>query len=181
MLGEPLSVLITSQRSRPLSLVVAAFALFVPGSLTIFLSKPSLFTTLGLQGVLLLSIAISLPIVMLCFGIWYTPLAAILRAQRIVEGIPDPEGDIAKVMSADDQLEWPCLLNGSWTALLVLYAIAAIAYRSPLRIGTTFLLTAAILFVVWVVAWVTSSVLFLLVQRRAGHSSAAVTLRGGST
>jgi hypothetical protein len=178
MLGESLTALIMPQRNRPLSLVVAAFALFAPGSLTIFLSRPGLFTTVGLHGVLLLSIAVSLPIVMLCFGIWYTPLSAISRAQRLIQGIPE-DADIVKAVSAEDPLEWPCLLTGSWTALLILYVIATIAYSRPIEIGATFLLTATILFVVWVLAMVLSVFLSIVVQRKAKQSSSEVPLRNG--
>lgn len=113
MLGDSIGALINAQTSRPLSLIVAALALFVPGSLAIFLSKPSLFAMVGLQGVLLLSLAVSLPIVMLCFGIWWTPLQALLQVERMGKGIPDPTGDLVKAVSADDPLEWPCLFAGS--------------------------------------------------------------------
>lgn len=173
MIPDALTQLISTQRSRPLSVAVAALALFVPTSLTIFLSRPELYTQLGLNGVILLSVAMSLPIVLLSFGIWWTPLTAILRAQRLVQGGPPQEDDLAKTLSAEDPLEWPCLLTGGWTATLVLFLIAAIAYAHPLRLGATFLLTAAMLFGIWLVLAVASSVYYERVERAwkqdAGH------------
>ena len=173
MITDSFADLISTQRSRPLSIAVTVLALFVPGSLTLFLSNPDLYTRLGLNGVILFSIAISLPIVMLCFGIWYTPLSAILKAQRLVGGGPAPETDLARILSADDPLEWPCLLAGAWTANLILYLIAALAWSHPLRVGATFLLTAVILLGVWFLLFLASAGFYLWAERRAGKPRAA--------
>ena len=174
---EMLSDLIATQRSRPLSVAVTVFALFVPASLTIFLSDPALFSSLGLNGVILLSLGISVPIVMLCYGLWYTPLSALWKAQRLFQGQAEPEDDLAKTLNAEDPLEWPCLLAGGWTANLVLYAIAAIAYTHPLRIGATFLLTAAILVVLWLVLGIASTVFYSAAERRWKPSSKRTNVR----
>jgi len=176
-----LADLIATQRNRPLSVAVTAFALFLPASLTIFLSNPMLFVMLGLNGVILLSMAISLPIIMLCFGIWYTPLSAVLRLQRLVQDKEIRDQDVAEAVSREDPLEWPCLLTGSWTATLVLYGIAARAYTHPLRIGATFLLTAAILFGAWLLAFIASAAFTMWVRRKWAALARASHLPEGAT
>ena len=55
---------------------------------------------------------------------------------------------------------------GSWTANLVLYGIAFLAYFHPLRIGATFLLTAAILLAVWFVLFLAGMVFYVWVHRK---------------
>lgn len=135
-----------------MSVAIAVFALFAPGSLTIFLAKPQLFATVGFNGVLLLSVCISLPIVMLCYGILWTPLTALRQLERIQrEGPPRPE-DFETQLNTEDPLEWPCLFSAAWTAHAILFVVAAIAYYRPLRIGATFVLIATLLLIVWVIA-----------------------------
>jgi hypothetical protein len=179
VVADVLTELISTQRSRPLSIAVTVSALFVPASLTLFLSKPELYTTLGLNAVLLLSLGISLPIVMLCFWIWYTPLSALLKAQRLVLGTKGEEGDLAQTLGVEDPLEWPCLLSGGWTANAILFVIAALAYRHPLRIGATFLLTAVILFGVWLLFALLTGAFSSMVQRKWKERSAAQQAEGG--
>ncbi len=166
LVPEALTDLVATQRNRPLSVAVTAFALFLPASLTIFLSDPVLFTTLGLNGVILLAIAVSLPIVMLCFGIWYTPLTTLLKAQQLVQGRETQDQDVAQAVNKEDPLEWPCLLTGSWTATLVLYGIAAFAYAHPLRVGATYLLTAAILSGLWILLFISSAIFSIWVRKK---------------
>ena len=166
LVPEALTDLVATQRNRPLSVAVTAFALFLPASLTIFLSDPVLFTTLGLNGVILLAIAVSLPIVMLCFGIWYTPLTALLKTQHLVQGRETQDQDVAQAVNKEDPLEWPCLLTGSWTATLVLYGIAALSYAHPLRVGATYLLTSAILLGLWLVLFIASAIFSIWVRRK---------------
>jgi hypothetical protein len=150
--------------SRPLSIAVVVVALFVPASLTIFLSRPQFFTTLGLNGVILLSIGISLPIVLLCFGIFRTPLSAVLKAQRLTKGKSNDFG-LDEALNTEDRLEWPSLFAGGWTANFFLYLVVVIAYVRPLRIGSTFLLVAAVLFVVWIFVWIASVLFYRRVER----------------
>ena len=162
---EALSTLISTQRNKPLGIVVAALALFAPASLTIYLAKPQLFSTLGVNGVLLLSVAMSVPIVLLCYSIWWTPLSAILKILRTLQGeIADT--DFLRIVTAEDPLEWPCLLAGAWSANAVMFTIAAVAYFKPIRIGATLLLTAAILFGVWLVVMTATIVLDTWVRRK---------------
>lgn len=176
MLGNALTELFVAQRSRPLSVAVAAMALFVPGYLIIFLSKPSLFETVGLNGVLILSVAISLPILLLCFGLWYSPLSSVLKAQQLLQGQPQ-ETDLETIVRNDDPLEWPCLLAGGWTANLLLFGTAAYAYFRPLRIGATFLLLAAILLGIWFLAFAASAAFYLLVEHKWKGRSAEIAQR----
>lgn len=168
MIAEGALALLTGQRNRPLSVAVAAFSLFIPTSLTIFLSKPELYARLGLNGVILLSVGMSLPITLLCFGIWYTPLSAIVRIQHLQAGKKD-ETDIEKALSAPDMMEWPALLTGGWMANAVLYVLVALAYRHPLRLGATYLVTAGFLFGVWLLMFAAA----VRGQIRAARSSAS--------
>jgi hypothetical protein len=166
MLDDLIADLVTPQRSRPLSLSVAVLALFVPASLVIFLAKPSLYGQLGVNGVILLSLAISLPIVLLCFGICYTPLNALWRLQKMVAGQPLVPADMEAALKGEDPLEWPCLLTGAWGANLILFSIAMVAYFKPLRIGATLLLTAVVLLSVWVFLFIVSTVAYIWVERK---------------
>jgi hypothetical protein len=166
---DALSALIATQRNKPLSILVAVLALFAPASLTIFLANPGLFATIGVPAVILLSIAISLPIVMLCYGIWWTPLSAIFRILRALQG-QAPETDMLRIVTAEDPLEWPCLLGGAWSANVILFVIALIAYFEPIRIGATFILTAAILFGIWFLILIASVVLDAWIRRRLRES-----------
>jgi hypothetical protein len=173
MIDDAIGTFLSAQRSRPLSVAVAIFALFVPSSLILFLSKPTLFTVLGTNGVILLSVCISLPIVMICFGIWWTPLNAIRDLQRISRHGPPRAADFETSVIAEDPLEWPCLLTGAWSANLILFVVAAVSYFRPLRIGATFLLLAALLVGLWIIVFVLSMALHVSLSRKlkAANSS----------
>jgi hypothetical protein len=168
---DAISALIATQRNKPLSILVAVLALFAPASLTIFLANPRLFATLGVAGVILLSVAISLPIVMLCYAIWWTPLTAILKILRALQG-QGPETDLLRIVTAEDPLEWPCLLGGAWSANVILFVIALISYFHPIRIGATFILTAAILLAFWFLALIATVALDAWIRRRLRESLA---------
>lgn len=172
MIAEGAVALLTAQRNRPLSVAVAAFSLFIPTSLTIFLSKPELYARAGLEGVILLSVGMSLPITLLCFEIWYTPLSSMVRIQRLLAGRKD-ETDIEKALSTPDAMEWPALLTGGWTSNTVLYILVALAYRHPLRLGATYLLTAGVLFGVWLLVAAASIRGQIRAARRAQQQSLA--------
>ncbi|PYT90144.1 MAG: hypothetical protein DMG36_20985 [Acidobacteria bacterium] len=141
---DALSGLISTQQNKPLSIVVAVLALFAPGALIIFLARPELFASVGITGVILLSICISLPIVMICYGIWWTPLSAIHKILLALRG-EMPETDFLRLVTKADPLEWPCLLAATWSSSVIMFGIAVVAYYVPIRIGATFLLTASIL------------------------------------
>jgi hypothetical protein len=166
MIDDAIGTFLSSQRSRPLSVAVAIFALFVPSSLIIFLSKPTLFMALGTNGVILLSVCISLPIVMICFGIWWTPLNTIRDLQRISRQGPPQVSDLQTSVIAADPLEWPCLLTGAWTANLILFVVAALSYFRPLRIGATFLLLAILLVGLWIIVFALSMSLHISLSRK---------------
>lgn len=173
MIDDAVSTFFSAQRSRPLSVAVAIFALFVPSSLTIFLAKPKLFMAVGVNGVLLLSVCISLPIVMLCFGIWWTPLTAIRDLARIQREGPPKAADFETALTADDPLEWPCLLTASWTANLLLFLVATVAYFRPLRIGATYLLLAALLSASWIVVYAIAIALHVSLSRKLKANNAS--------
>jgi hypothetical protein len=177
MIDAALGAFFSAQSSRPFSLAVAVFALFVPSSLTIFLSNPMLFATLGINGVLLLSVGISLPIIMLCFSIWWTPLTAIRNLERIQREGTARAPDLETELAAEDPLEWPCLLTGSWTANFILFVVAAIAYYRPLRIGATYLLLAALLGSLWLIVSVLSVSVSVSISRKlaAANSPQQIT------
>ena len=159
-----ISHFVAAQRNRPLSIAVAVSAVFVPSSLIIFLSKPALYTQLGINGVILLSTAISLPILLLCYGLWYTPLKTILQLEQRMKGETD-EPDLLDALKSDDLLEWPCLFAAGWTTHLILYGVAGFAYFRPIRIGATLLLTAAIIAGVWILVFIGAAVLTTLYER----------------
>jgi len=169
---DALSGFLTTQRNRPLSIVIAVLSLFAPGSLIIFLARPGIFSQVGLNGAILLSVCISVPIVLLCYGIWYAPMSTFLKAQRLLQGEP-PQVDFMQALKMDDPLEWPCLLAGAWTANVILFAIAAIAYYRPLRIGATLLLTAAILFGIWLLVAIVAAILDNWLERKWKEAQAA--------
>jgi len=161
MIAEIVMDFISPQRNRPLSVAVAVAALFAPSSLIIFLSKPELYAVMGLNGVLLLSVTISLPILLLCYSIWYTPLAVLLKTHRLVQGEPADETDFEQALAGEDLLEWPCVLAAGWSSNLLLFGIAAFSYFHPLRIGATYLLLAAILLAVWLLALLASMAFYV--------------------
>jgi hypothetical protein len=72
-----------------LSLSVTIVALFVPTALVIFLERPALFSELGFGNIVLLRLGLSFPIVLICFSLWYAPLAAIVKLQRLMNGWRD--------------------------------------------------------------------------------------------
>jgi hypothetical protein len=162
---EALATLISTQRNKPLSIVVAALALFAPASLTIFLARPDLFSSVGVNGVLLLSVCISLPIILICYGIWWTPLSALLKIVRALQGHV-PETDMLRIVTSEDPLEWPCLLAGAWSANVIMFVIAAVAYFRPIKIGATFLLTAGILWGIWFLVLIASIIVDAWVRRK---------------
>jgi hypothetical protein len=168
MLTETVESLFNTQRSRPLSVAVTIAALVLPSFLVVFLSAPELVFRIGLNGTLLLCVAISLPIVLLCFALWYTPVKFLIYAQKSLAGQKSgySSGDIAKDLNAEEHLEWPLLHSASWTATLLLYIVAALAYRHPLRIGATYLFLSAILFVTWLIALVGSLVLANALEKK---------------
>jgi hypothetical protein len=136
--------LLAGQRSRPLSVAVAALSLFVPGSLLLFLTKLELYATMGVNGVILLSLAISLPILLLRYSVWFAFLKGAVDVQRHASGEIAPErDDILECLKADDPYEWPCFLMSGWSANGVVSLLAAVAYFKPLRLGATLLLTGA--------------------------------------
>lgn len=151
---DPFSTFLTSQRDKPVSVGVALLALFAPSSLIVFLSRPELYDRLGVNGVLLISLSISLPILLLCYGLWWTPFTAVRNLQKLEREGEVNDFDLEKTITAADPLEWPCLLVGGWTANLVLFSIAAIGYYKPLRIGATFLLASGILLSAWLIVFV---------------------------
>lgn len=61
---------------------------------------------LGVDGVLLLSACVSLPIIMLCFGLWWTPLNTLRELIRIQREGPPRFTDLETAVTADDPLEW---------------------------------------------------------------------------
>ena len=166
MIPNALTEFVLQQRSQPLSVAVCVAALFLPTTLTIFLSTPSLFQSVGLNGVLVLSFAASLPILMLCFGLWYTPMSVLLSLERLIRGIKDSDDDLATKLNRDDPLEWPCLLSAGWTANALLFVISALAYRHPLRVGATYLLTASILAGLWLIVFVIGAIVSVFAHRR---------------
>ena len=175
---DALSGLLTTQRNRPLSIVIAVLSLFAPGSLIIFLARPGLFSQVGLNGVTLLSVCISVPVVLLCYGIWYAPMSTFLKAYRLLQG-QAPQIDFMEALKMDDPLEWPCLLAATWTANLILFSIAAIAYYRPLRIGATLLLTAAILFGVWLILAAVAVIFDTWLERKWKEAQAAAQAAQG--
>ncbi|MEO6331455.1 MAG: hypothetical protein ABIV11_03625 [Gemmatimonadaceae bacterium] len=99
-----------------MSVAVIALTLFAPGSLLIFNARADLYSSIGVNGVLQLSVAISAPVLMLCFMIAWTPLSTMRETIKAHEK-PKPEtlSDLDSLLSADDPLEWPCLRN-LWVA-----------------------------------------------------------------
>ena len=165
--------LLTGERSQPLSVALVVSALFVPTSLTLYLSQPAFLSSVG--AVLLLSVALSLPIVLLSYALWYTAFALILHLERTQKAEPRSEQDFRSALTAGDPLEWPCLLMSGWTANPILYLIAALAYAKPLRIGATFLLTSAVLGGLWLVLLALSLLAVRQAERQARAQRASAS------
>ena len=161
-----LSELVSTQRSRPLSIAVSVCALFIPGALIFYLARPGLFHQVGLQGVILLSVAVSLPVVMLCFSIWYALLSNIVKALRILAGQAEDHATTFAAMFQDDPIEWPALFAGAWSANVVIFVVAVVAYFKPIRIGATFLLVAAMLVATWVLTTLACGIALWWLERR---------------
>lgn len=158
VLLDLLTALVGTQRSRPLSISVAVASLLAPGTLVIYLARPEFFWRLGLPKVATISAIVSLPLLMISFGIFHGPLSAIRRAEALVAN-GGVEPGLMEALTADDPLEWPCVLAGAWLTTWVLYVVAAVAYFKPIRIGLTLLLVAGILFSVWILASVVTGVM----------------------
>jgi len=158
VLLDLLDSLVGTQKSRPLSISVAVASLLAPGTLIIYLARPAFFWRHGLPTVAAISAIVSLPLLMISFGIFHGPLTAARRAEALVANGGVEPGPI-EALTADDPIEWPCVLAGAWLTTWVLYVVAAVAYFKPIRIGLTLLLVAGILSFVWLVASVVTGVL----------------------
>ncbi len=119
----------------------------------------------GVNGVILLSLCISLPIVLLCFAIYWTP-ARMLHVASKLEGQSVKDFEIEKALTTEDPVEWPALLAGGWTANLILYVVAVISYFRPIRIGVTFIMVGIILLGLWTLIWLMSTVVAVRAKRR---------------
>lgn len=145
MLGEALGNMVAGQRNRPISVATAIASLFLPGSLLIFLNHPDLWSRLGLGEVLLLSSAISFPVLVMNYQLVYGLLKAIWQVLQEMQGKPTmPAGDMLDIAKHDDGLEWPCLFGAGWLTIVVLYVVVAFAHWRPIRIADTLLLVCGI-------------------------------------
>jgi hypothetical protein len=151
VLGDAVLHLLDRQQTRPLGIGVTIGVVFLPATLIMFLARPDLFQILPLATLLVLAAAISLPIVMLCFGIWYSLLRGILDTQRVLARLPE-DTDFHSALQREEALEWPCLFAGSWSAAIVLFGTASLAYYRPIRVGSTFIAIAIGLIIVWLFA-----------------------------
>src|SRR5690606_8385244 len=106
MIEQAIAGILSTQRSKPVSLAVTAVSLFAPAFLLIFLSRPELFQVIGLNGVMILSVSVSVPIVLLCVGLWYMPMALLLRLERMVHGRLD-DSNFEAALEEPDPIEWP--------------------------------------------------------------------------
>jgi hypothetical protein len=156
VIEETLSTFLSERRDRPLSIAVAVLALFVPSTLTLFLSHRELFAQLGTHGVVLLAIGLSLPIELGCFSLFWTLLSGVQGLEQLSRGVAVTSPTIEDAVAGKDQYEWPSLLAGGWVSTCILYAIAAVAYFKRISVGRTYLLVASGTWLVWIV-------LFLLV------------------
>jgi hypothetical protein len=137
-------------RNRPLSLLAVASALILPGFLLLFLTHPALVESASLPELLLLSIAPSVPIVLLCFAFWYSLMRALVMTERLLAGLPAEDRVPAELaFTRPDPFEWPSFLAGGYLANGILYCLVAWAYLKPISMGRTLLLTAGILLLVW--------------------------------
>ena len=120
----------------------------------------------------MLSVALSIPIVMVCYSMFYTLFQMSIKVIRSQRGIPE-EQDIERILQAenDDNLEWPALIAGSSSAMLILFSVAGVAYYKDIRIGATFLLLAAILGILNLLEGAIAVWIILKVQKRQGNSS----------
>lgn len=150
-MSDVIARFLKDQHSRPLSIAVAVGALFCPASLIILIERPGLFFGVPLPTLLLISASLSLPIIVLCYSIFYSPLKAMLDAERKAGGVEDEE-DLVRLLNQDDPLEWPCLLGGAWLAMIAMFVVAVRAYYAPIRIGRSFVMLAGVLGAIWFIA-----------------------------
>src|SRR4051794_26693861 len=109
MMVEAILGMLVTRPNRPLNALSVAVALFVPGSLIILLARPSLYESLGINGVLLISVAISSPILAIWYSVFHTPLFA-LRHEFKKRFLPlAPKPNPFDELDDDDPLETPCL------------------------------------------------------------------------
>jgi hypothetical protein len=123
---------------RPWSLALVLSSLVLPASLTLLVARPDLFFNLGFPLVLLVSAALSLPVILGSTMLCYSPLSYLAHRQREANGVVDPT-EIAQLVQQDDPLEVPSLLMGAALANLMLYSIAIAAYLRPISLGRTYL------------------------------------------
>jgi hypothetical protein len=132
-----------------MSLAIVASAVTLPGTLLIYLTHPGLIGTLGMHGLVVLSLAVSAPILILCSSVWYALMSGGAKLGRLVEAPEPPAPTLEQVAQSEDRWEWMSLLAGGWFANLVLYVLVVVAYYRPIRLGATLLLTAGLLTVTW--------------------------------
>jgi hypothetical protein len=103
------------------------------------------------------------------------PIKILINIQLMRAGrqVGQSSGNLADDIAVDDGLEWPILLSSSWMANLILYVMAALAYRHPLRIGATYLRTSGVLLAIWLLLIVLMVIIQGLVMKRSLVTAAA--------
>lgn len=154
MIKEALQ-LMSSQANRPFSFGSALISLVAPSALVIFLDRPQLYSAFGVNGVVLLSIAISFPILALWYAIVRIPATDVQKWFRVATEYKAPT-DLDVILKMEDPWELHCLAMAGWLTNVTLFSVAGFAYYRPLRIGATFLSLAAVLFALWIVVLLVS-------------------------
>ena len=155
-------------RLRPLGGLVVAAALLLPTLLTLFVMRPALFEWLALPAILLVAVAASLPVVLLCGGIARTLLRGAARVREARDGRP-----------AD--AEAALLLLTGILANLVLFGVTTLAYVRPIRVGATYIWLALFLALFWVGAALAMGVAVAIAERSAARLGTATEVEEEET
>lgn len=157
MVNDLLAVFLTPHRSRPVSLAACAGSLFVPGTLIVFLTRPELFFRLDIARFLLLVLTISVPLIALCYSLFYTALAMVYHTS--LEAQKAAGMDVSAAADAEDLFQWPSLMAGAWLAMVIQFVTAVVAYERPIQLGATLIAVAKWLLGIWVLEMVIVSVI----------------------
>jgi hypothetical protein len=157
MLDLDLSGLLAAKGGRPLGVIVAVAAIFLPSSLLVYFTRPDLYQRYGIAGGIFFGAAVGLPVVFVCCWPYSVLVWPAVKQEEIRRRIPEAFGTLpprpprsaTEKMLAEDPFEWPVSVTRGWTGNIVLYCLVAIAYYRPLRLGATLLLTVGIVLAMW--------------------------------
>lgn len=138
----------------PLSMIALVSCLFLPGPLIIFIAQPQLFAAWSGAILILMSLAITFPVLMLSSLTIATGLSVFQQITHTTD------------QDWTSEHQWKLVIGAGNLTNLCLYTVAAVAYHHQIRLGATLLLVCALLLGFTLVLWLAGGVLVMLAERR---------------